>query len=108
MAQTGLLKDVAGGGVNFPAGDPRPGGVNARFLGIQDRIVHIFHLPGGLAQRHGAGHVRTVAPHLAAEIHGDKHAGIHHLVARDGVRPGAVGPCGHNRVKGDLVPAPAH
>ncbi len=101
--------DLGPGLVDLFAGDPGVGGGNARQLGAQNGVVYQLHFLGGLAHRHGAGHVGAVAVDHAAKIHGDELAALDDGGAGDGVGFGTVGTAGHDGVEGVALGAfPGH
>ena len=72
-------------------------------MGLQHGLIDLPHLPGGLAQGHGAGHVGAVSAVLAAEIHSDELALLHLLGAGDAVGQAAVGAGNHDGVEAHLL-----
>ena len=81
-----LSDDIAGHRVNIAAFQARSDGRLRGLLRMQDNIVDFAHLIGGLAHRHGARHIGTVAIHLGAKVHGHHVAQLNHAIARHGMR----------------------
>ena len=94
------LDHLAGRPVHLAAGDARSGGGNGGLLGGQDGLVHPAVLLIHRAHRHRPGHIRTVAVHQAAEVHGDKVPPFYRLAGGDAVGHGGVGAADHNVIEG--------
>ena len=102
-----ILNDLPGGGVDALAGHAGPGGGNPGALGLQHDVVDLLHLLGGLAHGDGAGHVGTVPPVDAAEVHGKEATWLHHGVAGNAVGQASVGAGHHNGLEGHALGAEA-
>ena len=67
-----VRNDLARRAVHFSSGHARLAGRDACELSVQHRIVHGLHLISHMADRNRTRHVRAVAVHNAAKVHGDK------------------------------------
>src|SRR5262249_8896403 len=100
LAVAGVADQVTGGRVYVADVGTRPGGVKSGPLRGRDQLVDLPLPARGLAERHGAGHVRVVATVLGAEIHRDQVAAAHRPVGRRVVRDRAIRAAGHDGVEG--------
>ena len=65
-------------------------------IGLAQRFIGGAHPRIGLADEHGAGHIRTIPVSARAEVHDHALPGLKLRLARDGMRACAVGPAGHD------------
>jgi hypothetical protein len=96
----GVPDQVPGRGIHVPHVGTRPGGVDPGPLGGRDQVIDLPLPPGGLAQRHRAGHVRVVAAVHRAEVHRDQVTATQRPVGGRMVRDGAVRAAGDDGVEG--------
>ena len=102
-AVTRLGDHAARRGVHLVSAHTRLARGDARKLGVQHGVVHGLHLVGHMADRDRARHIRAVAVHDAAKVHGDKIARLDLFFGRHAVRLGTIGARNHNRVKGHIL-----
>ena len=97
LAVPGGLDDLAGDLVERLAPDPRPDRVQRGLLGLADDLVDLARRLARVADGEGAGAVGAVAVELRPHVEDDQLAAADLVLARLGVRQGAVGPGGDDR-----------
>ena len=100
FAVAGVGNDLPGGTIDLLAGNAGLRGGDGGQLRLENGIVHVLHLVGGVAHGHGAGHVGAVAHIGRAKVHGDKVALLNDPFPGDAVGQAGIGAGYHNGVKG--------
>ena len=89
-------KGVLGHLVHLRTGDARFYRGLHLLVGFAQRFIGGAHPRIGLADEHGAGHVRAIPVSASAEIHDHALSRLKPCLARDGMRARAVGAAGHD------------
>ena len=100
FAVTGVGNDLPGGAVNILAGNAGLRGGDGGQLRLENGVVHVLHLVGGVADGDSTGHVGAVAHVGRAEVHGDEVALLNDALTGDAVGQAGIGAGYHNGVKG--------